>query len=234
MAGYKRKRPSYKKKAYKKPYRKPMAKKGKKSFAAKVKAVVLKVNEQKETRINWNLQVAKHNGWNVIYHLNQGAIMPMQNLTQTGRVGDNICSTDFTLRMMITQYADRPNVNFRYVYFSVPQAKAVTYTDVFVNTTAVVMLDDFNRDNIQVIKTGTFRPNQAGLQFGDATRSYTFFKKFVFPHKKTYKFGPGEGTTAHNQRDYHFGIVAYDAENSLVTDNLANIKLFQEFHYRDP
>lgn len=235
MRTYKRRRVSYKKKAYKKPYRKPMAKKGKRSFAAKVKAVVLKVNEPKETRINWNPQTCKHNGWNVVYHLNQSAIMPPQNLTQTGRVGDNIQAMDFTLRMQIDQFADRPNVNFRYVYFSVPQGKSVNYTDVFVNTTAVVMLDDFNRDNIQVLKTGTFRPNQAGLGFVDGiVRRFTFFKKFLLPHKKLYKFGPAEGATSHNQRDYHFGIVAYDASNSLQTDNLAEIKLFEEFHYRDP
>lgn len=231
---YKRKRMTYKKKATKKPYRKPMAKK-RKTFAAKVKAVVLKVNEKKETRINWTLQVCKHNGWNVNLHLNQPGIMPPQNLTQTGRVGDNINSIAIILKAMITQYVDRPNVNYRWVHYSVPQGRAVTYTDVFVNSTSVVMLDDFNRDNIQVIRTGTFRPNQASLTYTDgAVRSYSFFKKWSFAHKKMYKFGPGDGATQHNQRDYYFGIVAYDAQNSLQTDNLCDIKFFSEFHYRDP
>ena len=226
---------TYKKRATRKPYRKPMRRASKKSFAAKVKAVVLRVNEAKETRINWNSQTAKHNGFNVVYHLNQPAIMPPQNLTQTGRVGDNIQAIGFKLRMMINQFADRPNVNYRYVYFSVPQGKSVGYSDVFVNSSNVVMLDDFNRDNIQVLKTGTFRPNQAGLGFVDGTvRSFTFFKKFNLPHKKLYKFGPAEASTTHNQRDYHFAIMAYDAQNSLQTDNLCEIKLFEEFQYRDP
>lgn len=236
MPIYKRRRVSYKKKALKKPYRKPMTKKGKKSFAAKVKAVVLKVNEPKETRINWNMVELFHNVWNTggNFHLNQGGIMPPQNLTQTGRIGDNIYALKFTLRIMITQFFDRPNVNFRWVHYSVPQGKAVTYTDVFVNTTSVVMLDDFNRDNIQVISTGTFRPNQAGLQWGDNTRSYTFFKKFVFSHKKLYKFGPSEGAIFHNQRDYYFALVCYDAHGTLQTDKLCQVKAFEEFSYRDP
>ena len=72
MPDYKRKRMTYKKKTLRKPYRKKMAKRGKKSFAAKVKVVVLKVNEQKETRINWNTIDLMHNGWNLNYHLNQG------------------------------------------------------------------------------------------------------------------------------------------------------------------
>jgi len=231
---YKRKRMTYKKKAAKKPYRKKVMKKGK-SFATKVKQVVMKASEGKETRINWNLAELFHNVWNTSgnYHLNQPAIMPSQNLTQTGRVGDNIYSSRIVLRLMITQFADRPNVNYRYVFYSLPQGRTATYTDVFVNTTAVVMLDDFNRDNVQVIKTGTFRPNQASLLFGDNTRSYTFFKKFVLPHKKLYKFGPGEGTTTHNQRDFYFAIVCYDAHGTLQTDKLCQVKAFEEFHYKD-
>jgi len=207
----------------------------KKTFASKVKAVVMKASEPKETRINWNVVELYHNVWNtgVNFHLNQSAIMPAQNLQQTGRVGDNIYSLSFNLRMMITQFYDRPNVNYRYVVYSLPQGRLATYTDVFVNTTAVVMLDDFNRDNIQVIKSGTFRPNQAGLQYGDNTRSYTFFKKLTIPHKKLYKFGPSEGAITHNQRDYYFALVCYDAHGTLQTDKLCQLKLFEEFRYKD-
>ena len=54
--------------------------------------------------------------------------MPPQNLTQTGRVGDSVMSEKIILRMMINQYPDRPNVSYRYVFYSAPQAKAVAYS----------------------------------------------------------------------------------------------------------
>ena len=62
-----------------------MTKKGKRSFAAKVKVVVMKVSEPKETRINWSVTDLFHNVWNTAanYHLNQGGIMPSVNMTHS-------------------------------------------------------------------------------------------------------------------------------------------------------
>ncbi len=48
--------------------------------------------------------------------------------------------------------------------YSVPKGSTIVYTDVFVNTTVVGILDEPNKDHIKVLKQGFFRPNQAGLR----------------------------------------------------------------------
>ena len=89
MSGYKRKRPTYKKKATKKPYRKTDKKN---SFAAKVKKVVMKVAETKRFSVPWTKIELYHNvlSQSQMLVLNGVSVMPGINVTQSGRIGDQI------------------------------------------------------------------------------------------------------------------------------------------------
>jgi hypothetical protein len=90
-----------------------------------------------------------------------------------------------------------------------------------------------NRDVVKVHGEGIWRLNQAGLA---ATNNdeYTFVKKMFIPHKKVYKFGPGDTTVTHNQDDVYFSILCYDVFGSLSSDNIAYFQCFTEIQYKDP
>ncbi len=116
--------------------------------------------------------------------------------------------------------------------FQVPKNGSVAYGDVFRNITGNVMLDERNTDYTKILYQETFRPNQGGLSNAGADE-YTFFKRYFIPHKKTYKFGPNEGATAHNQPDIYVLVLCYDAYGAALTDNIGYLQMFVEMQYKD-
>jgi len=76
MAGYKRKRPTYKKKSTKKP----------------VKRIVMKETETKKKPVSWNKVEMLHNvlSSTQMLHINQASLMPTTGTTQQTRIGDRI------------------------------------------------------------------------------------------------------------------------------------------------
>ena len=78
-------------------------------------------------------------------------------------------------------------MNFRYVVYSIPKGSPVSYADVFIPTTNVVMLDEMNRDRVKVLKQGYWRPDQARWKNSD-TDEYTFCKTVDISHKIIYNF----------------------------------------------
>jgi len=168
------------------------------------------------------------------YKINDMSNMPAAGFLQQGtRVGDQMCTLGWKIRLLFGQKADRPNVNWRFMVFQVPKGGSVAYADVFKNITGNIMLDEPNTDTTRVIFQRSFRPNQAGLGNvgGD---EYTFVKKYWIPHKRTYKFGPSENAASHNQNDVYVVVLAYDAYGAAVTDNIGYMQMFFELQYKDP
>ena len=110
--------------------------------------------------------------------LNDPSRMPAQGVGDTDRIGDHIRVTGFRLRMLIGQKSDRPNVNFRWVCVAAPKGSSYNYNDWFISTTNNVLLDDVNTDYLKILKTGIWRPNEAGL-VSTGTKEYTFTKKII-------------------------------------------------------
>nr|WPR18748.1 MAG: capsid protein [Skomarfal virus 48] len=203
------------------------------SFATRVKRVIMRVAEPKIVRHSTDKVNLYHNSFSYALHLNDVNGMPTQGTGDNMRVGDEINVTRYRVRALIGQQADRPNVTFRWFFIEAPKGLSATYANFFIATTNNVMLDDPNEDAVRVLKRGQMRPNQAGLLpvGGD---EYTFTKEWSLNYKRKYKFGPAQATTAHNQREVYFIIMAYDAYGTLVTDNIAYIQSLKETHYRDP
>lgn len=169
----------------------------------------------------------------LVWPLNDAGVMPSQGVADNQRVGDEINMMSFSIKLVLGQKADRPNVNWRYLVLSVPKGSTITYANWFILTTGNVMLDDPNRDFVKTIRQGFWRPNEAGLVGGSADE-YTFTKRIFFPYKKLLKFGPGGGATTHNDNDLYFVLMGYDAFGSLTTDNIGYVQASTTLYYRDP
>ena len=204
------------------------------TFAKRVKRVVMKVSETKKVSRSFAKVEMYHNVFSAsqCYQLNAPGNMPSGGSSTFARVGDRMNTIGWKLKLLIGQKGDRPNVNFRWMAFSVPKGTAITYANVFENVTNNVLLDDANRDTTRVIASGYMRPNQAGLS-ATGNDEYTFTKRLWIPHKKLYKFGPADGANEHNQHDVYFTLMCYDAFGSVITDNIAYFQGYTDLAFKD-
>jgi len=207
-----------------------------------IQRTVLKKGELKEKFQNGGKTEIYHNSFysgtptntGLVWPMNASTVMPTQGVADDQRVGDEIFISGFKIAMLIGQKADRPNVNWRFFVLSVPKGSTITYSNWFVTNTGNILLDDPNRDFVKVLKTGLWRPNEAGLVGGSADE-YTFAKRLYIPYKKHLKFGPGQGAVTHNDDDLYLVLMGYDAYGSLTpTDNIGYVQLGVTIQYRDP
>lgn len=204
------------------------------SLTALIRRTVLRRAEPKTTRYNYGKIELNHNSFPpAMPLLNSQVVMPTQGPGDNQRIGDQINATRITLRMLIGQKGDRPNVTFRYLVIKVAKGSTLSYANVFHSFTFNVLLDDVNTDFCKILQTGTWRPNEAGLA-ATGNDEYTFVKQLIIPYKRTIKFGPADAAITHNDDDVYFILMAYDAFGSLTTDNIAYMQPSVTFDYRDP
>ena len=228
---YKRKRPSTKRPMRRKSYKKRAPKR---NLRKTIKAVVMKVAETKKVSRSFAKIEMFHNVFSntQCYHLNAAGNMPSGGSSTFSRVGDRMNTIGWKIKLLIGQKGDRPNVNFRWICFSLPKGTALSYANVFENVTNNILLDDPNRDTVRVLASGYMRPNQAGLD-NTGQDEYTFTKRLFIPHKKLYKFGPADGANEHNQHDVYFTLMCYDAFGSLPADNIAYFQGYTDLAFKD-
>jgi len=212
------------------------------SFARRVKQVMLRNCEPKIKYADRGKTELYHNSFHsavpgaatgLVMLLNSSTTMPAQDTSDQGRIGDQIRTSHYKIKMLIGQKSDRPNVSFRYYVLSVPKGSAISYANWFIPTAGNVLLDDPNPDFVKTIKQGVWRPNQAGLA-GSGGDEFTFVKRLHVPYKRLLKFGPLDAAVTHNDNDLWFVLMAYDAYGTLVSDNIAYIASGTELHYKDP
>jgi len=198
-----------------------------------IRRTVLRVAEPKHTMNAVAKVELYHNTFSFCLHLNDSTAMPTQGTGDNMRVGDQINVSGFKIRSLFGQKSDRPNVNFKWYVIEAPKGLSPSYANFFSNITSNVLLDEVNKDAVKVIRSGSMRPNQAGLT-ATGDDEFTFAKKWFIPYKRLYKFGPAAATTAHNQPEVYLVVFAYDAYGSLITDNIAYIQAIKEVFYKDP
>lgn len=212
--------------------RKVMARARRSRLIRTIRRVALKTSEPMCVHMPINKWEMYHNT-PVGFQLNGSGNLPNQGTGDTKRVGDQIYMTGWRLRLLLGQKADRPNVTFRWWFLDVPKGTSYSYGNWFDPTTNNMLLDDINKDFIKVIKSGFWRPNEAGLANAGGDE-YTFAKKLWCPRKKLYKFGPADGATTHNDSDVWFLLGCYDAYGTLAGDNIAYAQGALDVFYRDP
>lgn len=218
-----RKRASRRKKA-------PMRSTGK--FARAVKKVILRTAETKAKNFAWSKTELYHNVSSA-RQINVGtALWPVQGDADNERQGDEINMLGIKLRFLFGQKGDRPNVNWRLVIGSVPTNYTYSYGTFFKDVTGNTMLDEVNKDRVQLMSQKWFKP--APVTYGQAGGDeYTFTRQLYVPRKKLIKFGT-DGGADHNDRYILCVICCYDAYGSLITDNIAYTQIWQSLYFKDP
>ena len=226
----------YSRKFTRRPYKKTYTKKRYTARRSRLSTIVRRIAlRQAEPKCKYTAHSKTELYHNAPYTilLNDPARMPAQGVTDSERVGDMINMSGIRLRMLLGQKGDRPNVNFRWWLLKGPKGSSYSYSDWFISTTVNVMLDDINTDYLKVLKTGYWRPNEAGLT-ASGNDEYTFVKKITLPYKKLVKFGPAGSAVSHNDSDIWFLLCAYDAYGSTGADNIAYIQVAEDLYYKDP
>lgn len=198
-----------------------------------IRRVALKTAEPKSID---SLITAKTELYHNVYTpwtLNSSAQMPPQGALDSARIGDQIRTSGYKIKILFGQKADRPNVNFKIWVVKVPKDATYAYNSWFHPTTNNVLLDDINSDYCKVLHRMTLRPNEAGLN-PTTNDEYTFVRSFWVKDQRLYKFGPAGAATTHNQDTIALLIAPYDAYGTLVTDNIAYVQILSTLHYRDP
>jgi len=199
-----------------------------------VKKITLKTAEPKKVSYNRGEVQFYHNLPIYVLKLNLPDGMPVQGLGDNMRVGDQLNSIGYSVRLLIGQKADRPNVTFKIWFIKVPKSTGYSYSTWFDPVTNNSLLDDINEDQCKVVKTVTYRPNQASLASAGG-REYTFVKKLWIPYRKIIKFGPANAAiTTSDPHDLVMIATAYDAYGTLQTDNIGYMQIVSSLHYRDP
>lgn len=140
----------------------------------------------------------------------------------------------WSLRLLLGQKSDRPNVKWRWMAVIVPKSSTWTYASWFENITGNVLLDPPNKDFVKVIDQGVWDHYPASLEVGETAKEQTYVKKLWISHKKKIKFGPSSGTTTHNDDDVWLLIAPYDAYGTLTSDNIGYTQIASSLYYKDP
>lgn len=165
------------------------------------------------------------------FHLNNSGTMCAQGVGDNQRVGDQVNSSGYRLKMLFGQKGDRENVTFKLWFVKVPKGSAYSYANWFDPVTNNIMLDDVNEDFVKVVKVKHIKYNVA-LDAGD---EFTFTRTVWIPYRKVIKFGPPNAAlTTSDPFDFYMLVGVYDAYGTLVTDNIAYLVLNSAMHYRDP
>lgn len=214
------------------PYQKRGAMQGKGKFARAVKKVILRTAETKAKNTDYGKTELYHNVTQSSV-LNIGAAWPVQGTADNQRLGDEINMTGIKLRFLFGQKGDRPNVNWRLVIGAVPQNYTYVYGSFFKNVTGNSLLDEVNKDRVQVLHQKWFKPMDI-ITYGQAGGDeYTFTRQVFISRKKLIKFGTDAGTD-HNDKTIMMVLVPYDAYGSLLSDNIAYVQTWQSLYYKDP
>jgi len=219
--------------------RKAPYKKAKPMTAATVAKIarkaVIKVAEPKHyprtsAKVEMNHNVFNSTSW--AGPINEAGCMPSQGYADDERVGDQIITSGFKLKLLIGQKADRPNVTFKIYVLEVPKGTTYSYNNWFENMSSNILLDSPNKDFVKVIATHTWKPHDGSMD--NATDEYVYTRSLWVPYKRKIKFGPGDAVRSHNQDDLWFIIGAFDAYGTTILDNIAYYQMVQQLHYRDP
>ena len=230
----KRTKGGYIKMAGKKPYTKKRYSKPKK-FATRVKRVIMKTSETKRKDFGYDKGELFHNVAYAVPMNNTTGRGPSIGTDQQSRIGDQIYTSGYMMRILFGQKADRPNVTFRLAFVEVPRGYAFSYGRYFHNISGNVLLDPFNKDFVKVIKQFFIKPNQAALA-ASGGREYTFTRRFWVPYKHKMVFGPEDGATGMMMpaKDLYWVFAAYDAYGTVTSDNIAYLQCAQSLYFKDP
>lgn len=224
------------------PRRNTKSKKGRpkaKSFAAKVKKVILRNSETKFKSFAHNLVLVKelyHDAYSAPYQLDSSNQMPAQGITDTTRIGDEIFVSKILVQFLLGQKLDRKNVTFRIIVVKCTAgASPTSYDTLFINTTDNCLLDNINTDRVNVVRDYQIKyPMNPDNDTLGGAREFTHAHKIVLPVNMKVKFPTDADTAATNRKSLYMYVFCYDAFGTPAgTANIAYCQCHSTIYYKD-
>lgn len=242
----------YKKRSY--PYKKRTHKSGKysrmkkRSFAARVKKVILKTAETKFIEASSeNLQ-----GFHDLFHVNSWALDPYSAVAKgTGaqnRVGDEIIPRGMKVKLWLSNKNDRPNVIYRVIIGLVPRSingtlitdanlRNYLFRQVDNGAGSNGLLESVNTENgFTVLKDKLYHNNNTYLTVAGswANKEHSRVLKFWIKPKKNSRIVYTSTGALTKGKMLFFGVLGYDAYGTLVTDNIYSYAHHYRIYWKDP
>lgn len=225
----------------KNPLKKATKKDGEKMQERRLVSLIKKVNlnqaETKYTNKSLTYTELYHNSLHN-FATNIWAGLPNQGTGDGDRIGDSINMLGFKVRLMLGQKNDRPNVTFRVfvvLYEDSTSGSPITYNDFFHNVTGNALLDPVQYKRFKILKQFTVKNTKSSVDRWDAAKEYTRAVQFWVPFKKKIQFrNDGSILPVNVPEHMNIIIVPYDAQGTLVTDNIAYGTGAATIYYKDP
>ena len=242
--GYKRKYRKWKKRA-----RGKYARKGRRSFSARVKKVLMKNIETKYFDGGIENQQLYHNtGTNGYSHVGLIIWNPWALICQGSglnqRVGDSIQPRGMKLRLWMSNKLDRPNVMYRVIVAIMPRlynGAAVTAGSIDIAPALssgtlgnYMCLPIDTQKGIKVLKDKIYAFHSGWGDNSNATqKEFSNFRQYWIKRKKSRPIKYDYlGNILNNYVAVY--VIPYDAYGSLTTDNIASCACLTRMYWKDP
>lgn len=167
-------------------------------------------------------------------------LQTQQGLTEESRIGDKVMAKGLSIKLWLSNKADRPNVMYRIMVVATPpdQRTASTPATFWEGDTGNKMLDHINVNRYRVVKSKyvTIGGQDTAFQAGvDTIREKSKLVSMYIPMKdRKVVYNEEAGFVPKYQRDIlNLVVVAYDAFGTLTTDNIASFAFCTKFYFKD-
>lgn len=214
----------------------------KNKFARMVRAASLRntetkytVNAQADRQLYHNIGESAAGGYTYLNNLLSTTV----GNTQTTRIGDAVFGRYLKLKLWLSQKLDRPNVMYRIAILSVPPDQLTANpSGLFRGEITNKMIDSFNTDRYKVLwhKIIQPRPGDYSLESGATNKERSLYVPITISLKnREVRYSTDSGSVPTLQKNcLSLCLIAYDAQGTLTTDNIASFSVLSKFYFKDP
>lgn len=210
-----------------------------KSMLAMARSAVLKSCETKYVSSGSENVQLYHNGGGAFSWVSLSNLLATtQGNTQITRVGDEVYPVGLSMRLWLSNKSDRPNVSYRVYIVAVPPDQTSTSpTGFFKGVSGNKMVDYIDTDRYNVLYHKILGPlsGDYSLESAATNKEHSRLLKIWLPIKGKVVYNIDGGNLPKYQKHIlSFGVIAYDAFGSIVTDNIASYAVAYRFYFKDP
>lgn len=212
-----------------------------KSLKNAVRRVLLRTAETKyAVGHQENLQLYHNTGVAGTHVFIGNCLSTSQGQGEENRIGDKVQAVGLSLKLMLFNKSDRPNVTYRIIVFTAPPDQSASGNPVGFWEADIgnKIMDNINTNKYKVIKEkfiqvqGQDTAFEAGV---DTLREKSKSLQMYIPLKgRQVVYSSENGAVPKYQRDViQVAIIAYDAYGTLTTDNIASFAWMRKFYFKD-
>lgn len=211
-----------------------------KSMLRMARSAVLKTCETKYYTSSSENQQLYHNGGAAnAYNWAGNMLGTVVSNNQGGRIGDEVWPVGLSLKLWLSNKADRPNVMYRILIVASPPDtySMASPTGLFKGSIGNKMLDYVDTDRYTIKYSKLVQPfaGDYSLESGATNKEHSRMLNIWIPIKGKIQYAQDTGTLPKYQKHiWSLIVIAYDAFGSLTTDNIASFSLMYRFYFKDP